>query len=58
MATTGRYFYTPARQKRIGRRVTVFERIRRRYRRWKNREFEPDLYIVTGYFPPVYPSRR
>lgn len=54
MATTGRYFYTPAVAGKVSRRVSLMTRIRRKLRKTAN----PDLYPVTGYFPPVYPTKR
>lgn len=48
-----RYCYCPMTAKRIGRRVTLFDRIRRRKARREN----PDLFMVTGYYPPVYPGK-
>lgn len=57
MATTSRYFYAPMRQKRISHRLTILERIQRRINLRKYRKEYPDVYMVTGYFPPVYPRR-
>ena len=54
MATTGRYFYTPAVTGKVNGWVSLLARLRRRYRKAAN----PDLYPVTGYFPPVYPTKR
>lgn len=48
-----RYCYSPAVIGRIGRRLTIADR----FRRWRYRRENPDLMIVTGYFPPVYPRK-
>ena len=55
MATTGRYFYTPAKRQNIGMHFTLRDRIERRISKWRHREEKPDVYMVTGYFQPVYP---
>ena len=52
---TSRYVFCPMTSKRIGRRVTILDRIRRR--RAIRRQNRPDLYMVTGYFAPVYPRK-
>ena len=52
-----RYIFCPMTERKIGRRVTLIESIRRRYLRWKKRYDEPDVYPVTGYFRPVYPGK-
>ena len=49
---TGRYVYCPMTAKRIGRRVTLMDRIRRR-RALRNREM-PDVCMIIGYNAPVY----
>lgn len=46
-----RYCYSPAVIGKIGQRLTIMDRIRR----WRNRRENPDLMVVTGFFPPVYP---
>lgn len=51
---TGRYVYCPMTAKRIGRRVTILDRIRRRFRK----RVTPDLFRVTGYEQPVYPTKK
>lgn len=55
MATTGRYSFTPCIIGRIARRKTFLES----FRTWQIRRkaARPDLMIVTGYFPPIYPRR-
>lgn len=55
MPYRGRYIYTPAAGRKIGRRLTLIERIRR----WRllRRQETPDVYMVTGYCQPVYPRR-
>lgn len=50
-----RYCYCPMTAKRIGRRVTLLDRIRRN-RAVKKNGF-PDLMQVSGYWQPVYPSK-
>ena len=51
---TGRYVYTPMTSRRLGRRVTLIERIRRSIRR---RKAEPDLFPIVGYYAPVFPGK-
>lgn len=48
-----RYCTNPAVYGRIGRRVTLIERIRRRFRRAE----QPDLFPIVGYFAPIYPGK-
>ena len=48
-----RYCYNPMTPKRIGRRVTLADRIRKLLR---NTE-QPDVYEVIGYCAPVYPGK-
>ena len=50
-----RYCFNPAHAPKIGRRVTMVSRIRR----WinKRRNGRPDVFMVTGYFNPVYPRK-
>lgn len=50
-----RYCYNPMTAKRIGRRVTLLDRIRRR--RAQKRMEKPDLYPVINYGAPVYPGK-
>ena len=47
-----RYIYCPMTAKRIGRKVTVLDRIRR----WYHKPKKPDLYMVTGFNAPIYPG--
>lgn len=48
-----RYCYNPMTPKRIGRRVTLFDRIRR-----SMKKRPPELFPVTGYDAPVIPGKR
>lgn len=50
-----RYCYCPMTAKKIGRRVTLMDRIRRR--RAIKRNGYPDLYPIAGYYAPVYPGK-
>lgn len=50
-----RYCYNPMTPKRIGRRVTLADRIRRR--RAQRRQGRPDVYEIIGYGAPVYPGK-
>ena len=50
---TSRYCYCPMTARRIGRRVTLMDRIRRRFRKADR----PDVYEVIGYCAPVYPGK-
>ena len=50
-----RYCYYPMTAKKIGRRVTLLDRIRRR--RALKRMARPDVFTVCGYNPPVYPGK-
>ena len=49
-----RYCYNPMTAKRIGRRVTLFDRIRRQRAQRRN---DFDLFPIVGYYPPVYPGK-
>ena len=51
----GRYCYNPMTPKRIGRRVTLADRIRRSIaqRRMEN----PDVFEIIGYCAPIYPKK-
>ena len=51
---TSRYVFCPMTAKRIGRRVTIMDRIRRKLAR---RE-KPDVFPTVGFWPPVYPTKR
>lgn len=57
MAETGRYIYCPMTAKRIGKRMTIADRIRRWQRIRRERKHEPDLFLATGYARPVYPGK-
>ena len=50
-----RYCYCPMTAKRIGRRVTLADRIRK----WRRQRMmcRPDLYMVTGYNTPIFPGK-
>lgn len=48
-----RYCYCPMTARRIGRRVTLMDRLRRRFRR----RDQPDVYEIIGYCAPVYPGK-
>ena len=50
-----RYCFYPMTAKRIGRRMTILDRIRRN--RAKKRMEQPDLYIVGNYYAPIYPGK-
>ena len=50
-----RYCYCPMTARRIGRRVTLLDRIRK-HLAMKRRE-KPDMYQVTGFCTPVYPGK-
>lgn len=50
-----RYCYNPMTPKRVGRRVTLLDRIRRN--RARRRAGQPDLYEIIGYCAPVYPGK-
>lgn len=47
-----RYCYNTQVYRKIGRRVGLLTRLRR----WARHE-EPDLYPISGYYPPVYPGK-
>ena len=50
-----RYCYNPCTVKRVGKRMTILDRIRRR--RAIKRQARPDLYPVTGYYPMIHPEK-
>ena len=52
----GRWVFYPMTSKRIGRRVTLIERIRRR-RAMKRRAKLIDVYPICGYNAPIYPGK-
>lgn len=52
-----RYIYCPMTSKRIGRRVTLADRFRKWIYERKKRRNEPDVFMVTGFYPPVYPEK-
>ena len=49
---TGRYCYCPLTARDISMKITIRDRVRRWIKR-RNRT-EPDVYMVTGFFPPVW----
>lgn len=49
-----RYCYCPMTARRIGRRVTLLDRIRRRRAMRRN---VPDVFTVTGYNAPIFPGK-
>lgn len=49
-----RYCYYPMTAKRIGRRVTLLDRIRKRRAQKRNRI---DVFPICGYGSPVYPGK-
>ena len=51
----GRYCYNPMTPRRIGRRVTLADHIRRAMAR--SRAERPDVYEVIGYCAPVMPHK-
>lgn len=50
-----RYIYCPMTAKRIGRMVTLFDRIRRA--RARRRQEVPDVYETIGYCAPIFPGK-
>lgn len=52
---TSRYVFCPMTAKRIGRRVTLLDRIRRS--RARRKQERPDVYEVIGYCSPIYPGK-
>ena len=48
-----RYCYSPAVYKKIGRRVTLLDKLRKRFRKQE----KPDLFPICGYNAPIYPSK-
>lgn len=50
-----RYCYCPMTARKIGRRVTIIDRLRK----WNvnRKRVNPDLYRVTGFNAPVYPGK-
>lgn len=49
-----RYCYNPMTSKRIGRRVTLLDRIRRNRAR---RRYQPDVFEIIGYSAPIFPGK-
>ena len=51
----GRYCYNPMTPRKIGRRVTLADRIRRA--RAKSKAERPDVFEIIGYCAPVFPRK-
>ena len=49
-----RYCYCPMTAKRVGRRMTLIDRIRQRR---AQRRYYCDVYTICGYNAPVYPGK-
>ena len=53
-----RYCYNPSINQKIGRRLTIAER----FHRWKvlreERKNVPDVFTVTGFRHPIYPTKK
>lgn len=52
---TSRYVFCPMTAKRIGRRVTLLDRIRRS--RARRKQERPDVFEIIGYCSPIYPGK-
>ena len=52
---TSRYVVCPMTAKRIGRRVTLLDRIRRS--RARRKQERPDVFEIIGYCSPIYPGK-
>lgn len=50
-----RYIYCPMTSKRIGRRMTLMDRIRRS--RARRKQERPDVFEIIGYCAPIYPGK-
>lgn len=50
---TSRYVYCPMTSRKLCRRITLIERIRRRFRRVD----VPDVFPICGYNAPIYPGK-
>ena len=50
---TGRWVFCPMTSKRLCRRITLMERIRRRFRKVER----PDLYMVCNFNQPIFPGK-
>ena len=48
-----RYCYCPMTAKRIGRRVTLMDRLRKHFRKQER----PDVFPVNGFNAPIYPGK-
>ena len=55
MAKAGRWVFCPAAAPKIGYRVTLADRFRRWVLGWTQER--PDVYMVTGFFPPLRSKR-
>lgn len=54
-STKSRYCYNTAVYGKVGRRLTIWEQIKK----WRHdrKRAKPDLYPVTGYYPMIYPEK-
>ncbi len=52
---TSRYVFCPMTSKRIGRRMTLMDRIRRS--RARRKQERPDVYEIIGYSSPIVPGK-
>lgn len=50
---TSRYVFCPMTSKRLGRRLTLTERIRKYFKK----EVKPDVFPICGYNAPIYPGK-
>ena len=50
---TSRYIYCPMTSRKLGRRLTLWERMRKYFRRVER----PDVFPVVNCYPPVYPGK-
>jgi len=51
---TSRYVFCPMTSKHLEMRMTIWDRIRRRFARRER----PDLYMIVDYWPAIYPSKK
>ena len=50
-----RYCYNPMATRKIGRRVTLMDRLHRAMA--KRRQAQPDVFEIIGYCAPIYPHK-
>lgn len=48
-----RYIFCPMTAKKLSRRITIMERIRRRFRKVE----QPDVFPICGYNAPIFPGK-